>query len=319
MRTQIASDWIQAYPTDSEILVVAHSGEASTDLHLRVVRATGAWFGIKRFTLNFLASRMAQHALVAAGTAPASNLSLTAVVARAIHSLQSEGNLHYFEPVATRPGFPLAVARTLEELRMNEVDVESLARLARGGEDLAAIARVVDQELTNSRLSDRAALFRAAIDSITSSANSGYIGLPLLLFDVAVRSRLENTFIRELATLAPDVLATAPQGDERSIVWLEEALQCKRNKETGRGTGRRGTRCRLSYRSKLTLFAKQHLFEDSAPRLNPLDQSLRVNSWPGEPRECVEIVRVFKLKRRRACRSIRWRSCSILPAITDPI
>jgi RecB family exonuclease len=37
--------------------------------------------------------------------------------------------------------------------------------------------------------------------------------------------------------------------------------------------------------------AKQNLFEDSAPAVNLLDQSLRVNSWPGEPRECIEIVR----------------------------
>lgn len=113
-RVQIACDWIQAYPTDTEILVVAHSGEAASDLNLSVVSATGSWFGIKRFTLNTLASRLAQHALAASRTAPASNLSFTAVVARAIHSLQSEGKLNYFEPVTTRPGFPIAVATTLE-------------------------------------------------------------------------------------------------------------------------------------------------------------------------------------------------------------
>ena len=57
----------------------------------------------------------------------------------------------------------------------------------------------------------------------------------------------------------------------------------------GRGDGGRGADSRLPATS--LSFAKQHLFADSAPSINPLDQSLLLNSWPGEPRECVEIVR----------------------------
>ncbi len=363
MRLQVARDWIQAYPADAEILVIAHSTEAAADLHLSVVSSRGAWFGIKRFTINVLASRLAKNVLAASGTAPASNLSFTAVVARAIHSLQSDGKLNYFAPVATRPGFPIAVAKTLEELRMNESDparsfqagsplcvVESLARLARGGKDLSAIASLVDQELKESRLSDPAALFRAAIDSLTSPENTSYLRLPLLLLDVAVRSRLENAFIRELAALSPNVLATVPFGDEQTITSLEESLQYKRdaqrvptrdrevvlisshndkssetsnNKRDDRNNGERDgqgdnkSADRMDKKDRVGVvegadslsdvnafsagkspaaanslsFAKQHLFEDSAPPVSPLDQSLRVNSWPGEPRECVEIVR----------------------------
>ena len=290
---------MEKYAADAEILVIAHSAEAAADLHLSVVSSKGSWFGIKRFTLNVLASRLAQHAFAASATAPASNLSFTAVVARAIHSLQTESKLSYFAPVATSPGFPIAVAKTLEELRMNEVDPESLARLARGGKDLAAIASLVEQELKESKLSDRAALFRAAIDSITSPENAAYLGLPLLLLDVAVRSRLENTLIRELAALSPDVLATAPFGDEQTITSLEESLQCKRNNEranervdqsNNKSDDRKKNNGTANAANSLS-FAKQNLFEDSAPPVNPLDQSLRVNSWPGEPRECVEIVR----------------------------
>src|SRR5260370_9604476 len=94
-RVQIARDWIQAYPTDTEILVVAHSVEGAADLHLSVVSSTGSWFGIKRFTLNVLASRLAQHALAASATAPASNLCFTAVVARPIHPLRSGSKMNY--------------------------------------------------------------------------------------------------------------------------------------------------------------------------------------------------------------------------------
>ncbi len=322
-RITIARAWIEANPSDAEILVIAHSAEAANEIHLGVIGAKGAWFGIKRLTLNVLASRLAQHALAASGSAPASSLSFTAVVARAIHSLQSEGKLSYFGPVATRPGFPVAVAKTLEELRMNEVDPESLARLARGGKDLAAVSSLVEQELKESRLSDRAGIFRAAIDSIKFSGidsirspeNAAYLGLPLLLLDVAVRGRLEGRFIQELADVAPDVLATVPQGDERTTTSLEEALRCKRRSRRGRRDGEtrghgadshsaaesaRATTKGLPYNysaadspseSNSLFLAKEHLFEDSAPPRTALDSSILLRNWPGEPRECVEIVR----------------------------
>jgi ATP-dependent helicase/nuclease subunit B len=287
IRVQIAREWVEAYPADTEILVLAHSVEAASDLHLSVVSSTGSSFGIKRFTLNVLASRLAQHTLADSATAPASALSFTAVVARAIHSLHSGGKLSYFAPVATRPGFPVAVAKTLEELRMNEVSSESLERLERGGRDLAAIAGLLEQELKQSKLSDRTALFRAAVDSLSSSENATYHGQPLLLLDVAVRSRLENKLIRELAALSPDVLATVPEGDAQTISALEESLRCTRNNN------------RPSDISNSLSFAKQNLFQDSTPPVTPLDQSVRVNSWPGEPRECVEIVRSIQAEAAR--------------------
>jgi RecB family exonuclease len=305
VRLRAARDWIQAYPADTEILVIAHSAEAATDLHLSVVDAKRAWFGLKRSTLNFLASRLAQQAMASAGSAPASSLSFTAVVARAIHSLSAAGKLSYFDPVATRPGFPVAVAKTLEELRMNEIDPESVARLARGGKDLAAIASLVELELKQSKLSDQASIFRAAVqslksqevDSITSPENAAYLGLPLLLLDVKVRSRLESRFIQELSALASDVLATAPQGDERTILSLEESLQCKRHTENANpgyhdSNNDGALTAAISPGDGNSLsFAKQHLFENSTPPLAPLDSSMLLRNWPGEPRECVEIVR----------------------------
>jgi ATP-dependent helicase/nuclease subunit B len=279
VRVQIAREWIKVYPADTEVLVVAHSTEAAADLQLSVVSLTGSWFGIKRCTLNILAARLAQHALAASGKAPASGLSFTAVVARAIHSLQAKSKLTYFEPVATRPGFPVAVAKTLAELRMNEVDIDAIGRLDRGGTDLAAIANLVNQELQQSSLSDRAALFRAAIDSISSAENASYVGLPVLFLDVAARSHLENKLIEELAALSPRVLATVAQGDERIISALEDSLQCKRS--SSHATNGASS---LSH-------AKQHLFENSTPPVTPLDASVTIQNWPGEPRECVEIVR----------------------------
>ena len=287
VRLALADEWLKSRPADSELLVISHTNEAATDLVLRTVESRSVWFGMKRFTLSFLASRMAQRALIESGTAPASSLTFTAVVARAVHSLQAAGKLSYFKPVASRPGFPAAVARTLEELRMNQVDAGVIAQLDRGGKDLAAIADLVAQELKKAKLSDRAALFTAGTHSVGSSENAQYVGLPLLLLDVAIRSRLENHFIHELASRSPGVLATVPHGDERTVSLLEESLRCRRN--SARATG--GTNS-LSY-------AKQHLFENSAPPITPLDASVTIQNWPGEPRECVEIVRSIQTEAAR--------------------
>jgi len=274
----VARKWILAYPADTEILVLAHTSEAATDFLLSTVSLRGSWFGIKRLTLNLLASRMAQRLLVARGIAPASYLSFTAVVARAIHSLQAAGRLSYFAPVSSRPGFPVAVAKTLAELRMNEIQTDSLARLARGGGDLAAIYDFVEAELDQSNLSDRAALYRTAIDSLGSRDNASYVGLPILILDVPVHTRLESRYIRELVSFSPSVLALVPFGDTRTISALDEFLEV-------------GERDSVGEMANSLAFAKHHLFENSAPAINQLDQSLHVNSWPGEPRECIEIVR----------------------------
>jgi len=325
-RLQIARKWIEAHARDAEILLIAHSAEAATDLQLAVVSATGARFGVRRFTLNILAARLAQHALARAGTTPASNLSFNAVVARAIHSLQSEkGQLGYFAPVATQPGFPVAMAKTLEELRMNEVPPESLLQLARGGKDVGAIAALVDQELKQSKLNDRALLYRTAIDSISAPENEVYIGRPLLLLDVAVQSRLESKLIAKLAANSPDVFSTVPEGDERTIIVLEQALgmvkeiqsggidretvEITKENESGGIDGQPPAIMNGRRTPRSLSFAKQHLFQSTAPSRTPLDESLSLQSWPGEPRECIEIVRSIQ---EEAARGVPFDQMAVL-------
>lgn len=278
-RLAMASEWLESHQAQTEILIVGPTSEAADYLYLRAANSKASWFGIKRFTLNSLAARLARPVLAESAHASASALSFIAVAARAIHSLQLDGKLSYFAPVANRPGFPVAVGRTLEELRMNEVDVEAITRLARGGSDLATIARAVEHELDESKLADRATIFRTAIDSIRSATNSETFDFPLLLLDLPVRTRLEAELIREIAHGSPDVLATLPLGDERAALALEDALGCKRK-----------IRGALAPANCLSS-AKQNLFAESKQPVSALDESLKISNWPGEPRECVEIVR----------------------------
>src|SRR5439155_54801 len=83
------------------------------------------------------------------------------LAARTVHLALGEHALGYFAPVADRPGFPLAVARTLAELRLNHVVPESLAVLGALGRDLGMLAGRVARELEEAGLADRAIVFEA--------------------------------------------------------------------------------------------------------------------------------------------------------------
>ena len=172
-RIEAASDWVASYPADAELLVIAATPEAGDEFVRTTVGA--ARFGIARSTLNRLASRLAAPVLVNRGRTPAPGLSFTAVVASAVHTLSSQEKLSYFAPVAKRPGFPIAVARTLRELRMNSGNADSVRSLDRGGEDLALLADYVERELQEKGLADRAAIFSAAIEACQSAIEDAIV------------------------------------------------------------------------------------------------------------------------------------------------
>ena len=218
-RISVAVEWLNNYPTDAEILIVSSTREAGDEFVRNAAIKSSARFGLARFTLNHLAASLAATELARAGIVPASGLALTAVAARSIHLLHTAGELSYFEPVAEKPGFPVAVARTLEELRMNDADAKSIKKLPRGGKDLARLSESIARELTEARIADRARIYEAAIEVAQHSAlnTQHYVGLPLLLLDVQVNSSREAQLITALAARAPAVLATAARGDERTI------------------------------------------------------------------------------------------------------
>src|SRR5262245_21775342 len=162
---------------------------------------------------------------------------------------------------------------------MNDIEPEALSYLGASGKDLAVITRAVDDELGSRKLADRSIIYQEAIASINVDANEGLAGLPLLLLDLPIHSVLEVRLIRELARRSPDVLAVLPVGDNRTASWLEDILDCQRS--IVRAQGPKTSLC----------LAKEHLFQDTSPAPSTLDESMILSSWPGESRECVEIVR----------------------------
>jgi RecB family exonuclease len=160
---------------------------------------------------------------------------------------------------------------------MNGVEPERLARATGAGPDLARLARRIEAELAAARLADRALVFAAATDAV--AGHGAPVGLPLLLLDVPVASAREAELLAALAARAPEVLATAPAGDEAGSARLETALRCTR--ETAPAPPPATALARL----------RTHLFADTAPPPCTLDDSVALCSWPGEARECVEIAR----------------------------
>ena len=281
-RLNAAAEWLNEYSADAEILIVSPSREAGDEFIRNAALTAGARFGLTRLTLNQLASVLAAPVLARSGRAPASGLVMTAVAARAVHLLMAEGALSYFEPVATRPGFPTAIARTLEELRMNDADSGSIAGLARGGVDLAALAERTDRELAEAKLADRATIFDAAIEAARSATPAHIVGLPLLLLDLPLASKREAALITVLNQRAPDVFATAARGDHRTIKYLERALESE------------AVEAEDTKQTNSLASVKRHLFEDTCCEPAKLDDTLTLRSWPGEARESVEIARSIR-------------------------
>ncbi|HLG17765.1 MAG TPA: PD-(D/E)XK nuclease family protein [Blastocatellia bacterium] len=280
-RLDAAAEWLSAHPRDAEILVLSSTREAGDDLLRTAALASGARFGLTRLTLDMLAARLAAPVLASNGGAPVSGLSLVALAARAVHLLLTEGTLSYFGPVAAKPGFPSAIARTIEELRMNGVNADAIRRLPRGGPDLAALAERMDGELASARLADRAGVFEAAIEVARGELAPHPVGWPLLVLDLPMTTAREREFVDALIDRSPDAMATAPRGDRASIDALERALACQASEAT------------VSEIGSLAAL-KAHVFEDHAPPRAALDSTVTLTSWPGESRECVEIARFIQ-------------------------
>jgi len=283
-RLAAAAAWLAERPRDAEVLIVGPNWEACDDFARQAVVRDGARFGVVRLTLDRLAARLAAHELAAADAAPTSALSRTAMVARAVHFLVEASRFTYYAPVAGSPGFAAAVARTLDELRLNGVEPAALTGMERGGRELATIAERLAEELAAKHLADTATIYRHAT-AVLEHGTPWPHGRPVLLLDVPVETAAEEAFVAALAAAPPSVLAVVPHGDRRSADRLARALRCRQ--ETAQST------------SETSIARLQtHLFEDERPLVRELDASVSIAAWPDEARECVEIARAIQRRAR---------------------
>jgi RecB family exonuclease len=251
-------------------LIVAASRGAADDLARAVALSLGATAGVHRFSFAQLAARFAAPVLAGRGIAPATLIGSEAVAARA--TFDAREDLTYFGAVAGTPGFPRALARTLQELAMASVGPGRLRELPLGGSDLARLMDGFEEQFAEASATGRAALFAAACEGANPVSR-----LPLLLLDVPMESAVEFAFVRHLIRQAPEALITVPFGDLTTLESLETlGIPVRTPAPSGD--------------SDLAAL-RRSLFSTRQPPVRQARGDVQLFSAPGEGRECVEIAR----------------------------
>jgi RecB family exonuclease len=224
LRLERAEAWLAARAREARVTVVGASVEAANDITRQVIaKGGGAAFGWHRTTLGKLAASLSVIGLAEQGLVPVGVLPLTALCARVVEDLAQKKELGRFQAVADRPGLPRALARTIQEVRLAGV---APALLALQNEDLARVEQAYEDELRRAGLADRALVLKAAARvARNTEASHPLLEAPLLLLDVQMGGVLERELIAAVAARSPDVLATVPAGDDRTLLQIRKALR----------------------------------------------------------------------------------------------
>jgi hypothetical protein len=146
LRLDEARAFVREHAARGDVWIVGASRGAADDLVRSIAVESGATIGLHRFSLIQLALHLAGPILAGEGLAPVTYLGSEAVAARAVFGAQRDGALSYFAPVSRTPGFPRALARTVQELRLAGVGAGRLGDLPLGGVDLAGLLERVDAQ-----------------------------------------------------------------------------------------------------------------------------------------------------------------------------
>jgi hypothetical protein len=283
VRLAAARDFVLTAPPATEILTIAASRGAADDFVRDLARVRGATFGLYRFSLTQIAARLAVLRLAAARLSPTTALGVQAVAARALFEAEHDRALSYFAPVAGMPGFPKALARTLEELALAAVPSSAVRGLGDGGPDLAALSERFDEQCQSASAVDRAAFLRLATDTALEPGGA-FASCRVLLLDVAITNATERALVEALVARAPGAFATVPAGDFLThAAFLRSGPIEDLDAEETSGLGR----------------IRRYLFSAAAPPLAEPLEAVELFSAPGEGRESVEIARRVLREARR--------------------
>ena len=284
-RLEAAATFLRQFPADHPITIVAATRGAADDFARVIASERGATLGLTRLSLTQLAARTAVVAMAAEGKAPSSGLGAEAVAARAVFTALRDESLRYFAPVADSPGFPRALARTLQELRLAGIAAAALHAPDPARADLGDLLTRFDAAFGDVAAADRVELLHTAARLLRGRPVRGAV----LLLDTAVHDSAEAALIASLAAGADHVLATVPRGDRPSLARLT-ALGAEQEHAEDGGDGDLAS-------------LRRYLFETEAePPQRTSDGSLELFSAPGEGRECVEIARRILKEARRGVR-----------------
>ena len=295
-RLSHAREALGASAAGARILIVGASRGAADDLARSVAAGKPATFGIERLSLTQLAAKTALAALAAEGRTPSTWLGSEAVAARSVFDACREEALDYFAPVAATPGFPRALARTLQEVRLAGIGAAALAPCAAAGPDLAALLDRFEAAFAGAGSVDRATLFRTAARLLRATGREAPPPALLILLDVAIEHEADADLVEALVRSAAATVATVPRADHETRGRFE-AMGAEVS--DGSAAGENDLAC-----------LQRYLFdEDAEPPVRVQDGSLQFFSAPGEGRECVEIARRML---KEAARGVRFDEMAVL-------
>ncbi|MGI8961639.1 MAG: PD-(D/E)XK nuclease family protein [Bryobacteraceae bacterium] len=154
-----------------------------------------ATVGVHRYTFRDLVNSLASPSMYALDLAPLGPVAAEAVAAHIIRKVQ----LRYLHSSAEFPGFARALARTLRDIRLNGIDLDTLQNVGRSGPDLALLLEAWNAELQERGLADYAHSVELAI---SSDADPGV----LIALDLELRTSAERNLINVLARRASATL-----------------------------------------------------------------------------------------------------------------
>jgi hypothetical protein len=268
---------LQQLPSSAELLVIGATRGAADDFVRAMAHDAGATFGLNRFSLTELAARCAA-ALTSERRAPATHAGAEAVAARAAFDATAAGELTYFTPVASMPGFSKALARTIHELRLGGVAAGELAGRDAASADVGRLLARVEAQFGQAAVVDRAALFAAATAAV-AGGDVRWARLPIVLLDVPLDSEIEREFVAELARHAPSLIAVVPDGDD-----IPARALAQRGAHVERVDDAAVPSSDLAH-------LRRHVFTIERPPQRQRSGDVVLFSAPGEGRESIEIVR----------------------------
>ncbi len=289
-RLAFACDAIRRATPGQRVAVIGATRGAADDLARAAAASATATFGVQRFSLTQFAARAAAVALAGESVTPSAGLGAEAASARVTFDAGRTGALRYFTPVAGSPGFPRALARTLQELRLAGVPASRLLPLGPAGPDVAWLLERFEECFASASSVDRAGLLHTAAARLHARFDL------VVLLDVAIEHAADRTLVSAIVDAAALTVATAPPGDAETIEYYASLHPAAADAdETGDDD--------LAH-------LRRFLF---TPGVEPVqreqDGSLEFFSAPGEGRECVEIARRIL---KEALRGVKFDEMAVL-------
>ncbi|HQY60960.1 MAG: PD-(D/E)XK nuclease family protein [Myxococcales bacterium] len=268
-RLELARDALLELPASAEAVIVASSLEAANHLARAVALRRSATYGTTRTTVSLYVGALARRGLASAGRVAASRLTLEAVATRLAQSRPRGADLGRFAPVAGTPGFARALAQTLDELRREGLVPADPA--------LASLLAAYERSLDELGLADARDVYDAAAAELARPSPRPAL---VVLLDATLATRCEERWLASLGHACPRLLVTLPEGDLRSRALVERALPST----TLTAASAQGPLEPL----KRALFGER---AEQAAEAEGAAAHVRLQSAPGESRECVEIAR----------------------------